>query len=218
VSPGEQGSESAPLAGRRAWRWQALPSPRPLYNLDKLHARQNAPIVICEGEKAADAAAELLPDYVSTTMLNGAQSPHKTDWAPLKGRKVLLWADNDTPGLACMAKVAELTKRTGAVQIEVINLQAFAKAPGRAENGAATLTPAEPLPPKWDAADALARGWTSDHIQLLRAAPGFCSEVEDTKPSNRKAVRPPCSVSRRVCGEGRIFCSAGGRPTTVLRR
>ena len=46
---------------RCAGAGRALPSPRPLYNLDSLAASPEAPIVICEGEKAADAAARIFP-------------------------------------------------------------------------------------------------------------------------------------------------------------
>jgi putative DNA primase/helicase len=43
------------------WRWKGVPKPRPLYGLDRLGARPDASVVICEGEKAADAAAQVLP-------------------------------------------------------------------------------------------------------------------------------------------------------------
>ena len=44
------------------WRWKSVPPPRPLYNLHKLAARPDAPVVICEGEKSADAAARDFPE------------------------------------------------------------------------------------------------------------------------------------------------------------
>lgn len=78
------------ISGKRAWRWQSVPEPRPLYRLDTIAAASDAPVIVCEGEKAADAAAVLFTDAVSTTMLNGAQSPHKTDWTSLQGRTILL--------------------------------------------------------------------------------------------------------------------------------
>ena len=37
--------------------------------------------MIVEGEKAADAAAELLPDFVVTTSPFGAKSAGKADWS-----------------------------------------------------------------------------------------------------------------------------------------
>ena len=48
------------------WRWQGLPEPRPLLRLHELTLRTSAPVVLCEGEKAAEAAAELFPEYVAT--------------------------------------------------------------------------------------------------------------------------------------------------------
>ncbi|MFA6904157.1 MAG: DUF927 domain-containing protein [Gallionellaceae bacterium] len=155
-------------AGKSEWRWQGLPEPRPLYNLDKLAAKQGALVVVCEGEKAADAAALLFPDAVCTTMLNGAQSPHKTEWKPLAGRTVMLWPDNDEPGQACMVKVAALVREAGAASIELVNLAAFACAPGGE---------ARQLPEKWDAADAVAEGWTAAHVGLLMQSPDFLQAV-----------------------------------------
>ena len=70
----------------------------PLYGLDRLAARPEAAALICEGEKAADAAAALLPELVPVATMNGAQAPAKSDFAALKGRRVLIWADDDAPG------------------------------------------------------------------------------------------------------------------------
>ncbi len=163
--------------GKRAWRWQGLPDPRPLYRLDKLHSNVDASVVVCEGEKAADAAALLFPDAVCTTMLNGAQSPHKTDWRPLAGRTVWLWPDNDETGQACMAKVATLAKDAGAASVEVFNLDLFAIDPaGDAEYPEFGIK--RPLPEKWDAADAVAAGWSAGHVALLMQSPDFLQPAD----------------------------------------
>lgn len=112
--------------GKRAWRWQGLPDPRPLYQLHRLAANKHTPVIVAEGEKCADACAQLFPDAVCTTMLNGAQAPHKSDWAPLAGRTVWLWPDNDAAGRECMTKVATLVQQAGAASVEVFNLDTFA--------------------------------------------------------------------------------------------
>ena len=93
---------------RTGWHCKALPEPRPLYGLDRLAARPAAPVLICEGEKAADAAGLLFPDAVAVAALNGAKSPGKSDWTPLHGRAVTIWPDNDAPGATFAAAVAEL--------------------------------------------------------------------------------------------------------------
>ena len=77
------------------WRWKAIPSPRPLYGLDKIAARPYAPVIVCEGEKAAEAAAKIFPDHVAVTSSNGAGAAKKADWSPLSRRRVTIWPDND---------------------------------------------------------------------------------------------------------------------------
>lgn len=158
--------------GKRAWRWQGLADPRPLYHLDQLAARPDAVVIVCEGEKAADAAAVLFPECVATTMLNGAQAPAKTDWTPLSGRTVWLWPDNDAPGMACMAAVADLLGKVGAEKVLMFDLSAFAHTPGLDDDGKPTLNAGTLPPEKWDAADALTQGWTDAHIHLMRSTEG----------------------------------------------
>ena len=173
--------------GKRAWRWQGLPDPRPLYHLDKLHSNVDAPVVVCEGEKAADAAAVLFPDAASTTMLNGAQSPHKSDWRPLSGRVVWLWPDNDEAGRECMAKVAALAREAGAASVEMFNLDFFAQLPA-GDVDAPEFGPVRPLPEKWDAADAVSSGWSAGHVALLMQLPDFLQPVQT--PASAQAADP----------------------------
>ena len=82
----------------KGWKSKAWPAPRPLYNLDKIAARPDATIIICEGEKAADAAALIFRDFVATTSSGGAQSAAKTNWTPLAKRRVLIWPDATSRG------------------------------------------------------------------------------------------------------------------------
>lgn len=173
-------------SGKHEWRWQGLLEPRPLYHLDQLTARPDAPVIVTEGEKAADAAALLFPDAVSVTMFNGAQSPHKTDWQPLTGRTVFLWPDNDAPGLKCMELVADLVRKVGASEVRQINLAAFTCTPGHGDAAQPILSDGSPPPEKWDAADAVKDGWTVEHVNLLRATPGFFQAVNATSPATAK--------------------------------
>lgn len=134
------------------WRWQGHPEPRPLYHLDQLAARPDAPVLICEGERSADAAALLAPEYVTCTSLNGAQSPKRSDWSPLAGRTVRVWPDNDDAGAQYARTVAALAFGAGAQSVEVLDLDSIADA----------------LPLKFDAADAVAGGWTSERLSAAR--------------------------------------------------
>ena len=84
--------------GAFAWRYQALDAPRPLYRLDALAAQPTAPVIVTEGEKAADAAQRLLPDYVATTSSGGCKAAAKADWSPLRGRRIVIWPDRRPRG------------------------------------------------------------------------------------------------------------------------
>lgn len=164
----DDGKEFLPLTfcehrgtGQREWRWKSWPAPRPLYGLERLAARLDAPVIICEGEKAADAAAELLPDHVAVTAPGGSNAAGKANWAPVARRRVVIWPDADEPGLKyAAAAVRALAALSTDVKI---------------------ITPPEGAAPGWDAADALAEGWDP-----ARA----CALVESAGPG-KEAIGAP---------------------------
>ena len=92
------------------WRWKSVPAPRPLYNLHKLAEWPDAPVVVCEGEKSADAATRIFPKSVAVTSPGGANAPDEADWSVLRGRKVLIWPDDDAPGRAYAEKCCATIK------------------------------------------------------------------------------------------------------------
>jgi len=138
------------------WKWKSSPAPRPLYGLDRLAAQSEAPVLITEGEKATDAARELLPDHVCVTTMNGAQSPDKSDFSPLRGRQVRIWADHDEPGARYARTCARLALEAGAASVELLDLTSLAVHP--------LTDKACDLPKGWDAADALAAGWRAETL------------------------------------------------------
>jgi hypothetical protein len=97
MKDGEGSKELRPLCWfvDRGYRFAHWPAPRPLYNVDKIQSNPSAQVVVCEGEKAADAASRIFPDSIATTSCGGAEATHLTDWAPLECRQVLIWPDND---------------------------------------------------------------------------------------------------------------------------
>jgi hypothetical protein len=105
------------------WRWWGVPSPRRLYGHDRLAARPGASVLICEGEKAADAAQEIFPDCIAITSPNGAGSENQADWEPLKGRDdVLIWPDNDKIGADYGCRVAAILRGLGCKNIRIIDV------------------------------------------------------------------------------------------------
>lgn len=82
--------------GGEGWAAKGPPDAiKPVYRLKELDARPDAVVVVCEGEKAADAAQFLLPDHVCIAWLGGANCASKPDWSCLNCRNVILWPDMD---------------------------------------------------------------------------------------------------------------------------
>ena len=61
-------------AGNMHWKLKGFPVPRPLHNLHLLAAQPDAPVLVVEGEKAANAAITLFPDHVVTSIMGGANA------------------------------------------------------------------------------------------------------------------------------------------------
>lgn len=132
---GQRGEEE-PTWGCGHWT-----KPRPLYHLDQLADRPQAKVLICEGEKAAEAAGALLPPYVAVTWPGGAQAVHRADWSALRGRYCVLWPDADEAGIKAMRELA-------AVLADPKGLACAVK-----------IIDATGQPDGWDAADAYADAW-----------------------------------------------------------
>ncbi|HET6220842.1 MAG TPA: hypothetical protein VFE11_01700, partial [Dongiaceae bacterium] len=136
------------LKGRDAWHWKAPTEPRPLYGLDRLAQRPGAPVIVCEGEKAADAAELLFDNYVAVTSPSGAKAARKADWTPLDGRRVIIWPDHDDEGAAYAADVVKLAHLAGAASVVAVQV------------------PSD-FPPKWDLADDPPADWTPERLRRL---------------------------------------------------
>lgn len=104
------------------WHFKAPLPPRPLYGLDRLAVRPGAPVMLLEGEKAADAAALLFPDYVAVCSQGGSNAGAKADWAPLSGRAVTIWPDRDAPGLTYAASARTCLRQVGAGPVAVVDV------------------------------------------------------------------------------------------------
>lgn len=212
----------------KQWRWQGLAEPRPLLNLDKLAQRSADPVVICEGEKAADAAATLMPGYVATCWPNGSNSWSKVDFAPLAGRAVVLWPDNDIPGQTCMEALAERLRKLGVASVRVLPLTVFHQRPGL-DGESPTFAEDGEWSKGDDAADALAKGWTAAHFTALERSGklfGAHSAAQTKEPSetakastNRKpkskAKTAPLPGGFRLTADGVFYAGEDGEARPV---
>jgi 5S rRNA maturation endonuclease (ribonuclease M5) len=76
------------------WICKGMTAPRPLFHLPEVIEASS--VVVCEGEKSADALQSI--GLVTTTPTQGAKSPKKTDWSVLAGKCVTISVDNDQAG------------------------------------------------------------------------------------------------------------------------
>jgi uncharacterized protein (DUF927 family) len=147
-----------------AWKWPPAGAVLPLYGLPLLAEKSAAPVIVTEGEKAADAAMLLFPDHAVCTWAGGANAVGKADISPLAGRECWLWPDNDVPGRQAMDKLAVRLQEVGAT-VKRFNLGALA-----------------PLEAGDDAADLLARGWAAERLRALLDA-GDLLEAASVAPA-----------------------------------
>lgn len=107
---------------------------KPLYRLPDLAARPDDPVIVVEGEGCADALAKL---GLLTTTSGSADSAESADWAPMAGREIVIWPDNDEAGERYGVAVAAALAPLGCT-VQVLDVAALG------------------LPPKGDAVDWLA--------------------------------------------------------------
>lgn len=145
---------------------------KPLYRLPELLAANSAaPVVIVEGETCADALAML--GMVATTS-GSSSSADAADWSHLRGRRALLWPDNDTAGAKYADAVAGQLRALGCV-VECLDVSALN------------------LPDKGDAVDWLAQhpDATADDVLSLPRVVARVSKIEaDRKPGDMFASAP----------------------------
>lgn len=191
--------------GKPVWRWEAWPAPRPLYGLDRLAAKPSAMVVICEGEKAADAAARLLPDAVTITSPNGSKSAEKAEWRPLAGRKVIIWPDADEAGAGYASTAVKALQAVAAASIAIVTI------PDGKMGG-------------WDAADAEVEGWTTAQAAAFLAgakavsAPTAATGGGDKKEKKRRPAQRDslmsltefCDLWHGTDGEAFVTYPVGG--------
>lgn len=97
---------------------------KPLYNLYEVTINPDDVVVIVEGEKAADALADL---GLTVTTSGGANSASGADWQPLARRKIIVWRDNDAAGIKYQDEVKAILLSLGCdisiVDIDALGLQ-----------------------------------------------------------------------------------------------
>lgn len=96
-----------------AWKVGEPPLPagsRPLYRLPQLLSRSGRTIWVVEGERKADALAKL---GMLVTTSGGAASADAADWSPCANAPVIVWPDNDEPGVGYARAAAAKLEAVG---------------------------------------------------------------------------------------------------------
>lgn len=91
-------------------RWQlkgfTVANTKPIYGIEKLAKHPEKPVLIVEGEKTANKAQELLPGHNVISWMGGVGSVDKVDWSKLASKSVVIWPDNDKPGIDAANNIA----------------------------------------------------------------------------------------------------------------
>lgn len=175
----------------------------PLYGSERLATwPADAPIVITEGEKAADSlVAAGIPALGTVT--GASSSPRAATLAPLAGRTVILWPDNDEPGRLHLERTGRRLVEAGAS----CRWFTWTEAPDRgdaadylARHAAATLRPLLAAAPRWPA--HAANG----------ASPAGAPPVIGTGPALLAATFPPLEwVVPEILPEGGALLVGKGK-------
>ena len=122
---------------------------KPIYGAEKLEQSPLQKVLIVEGEKAADVATKIFPEYTVISWMGGSAAAGKANWKELAGKEVTIWPDNDAAGeKAAIAILAEINKVNGfsgfASRVDIKSLN---------------------LPEKWDLADKVPEHITQEAVK-----------------------------------------------------
>lgn len=157
---------------------------RPLYNLGELAERPKAIVLMVEGEKTAEAAKLLFPQYVVTTWIGGGENVKNVDLSPLIGRNVFLWPDNDLPGIHCMFGGWSKNDKTN-IYRRIYGVSELVQANFK------RIQNQQEFPKKWDVADA---EWTREQAaEYIKQNRTDIPAVSEHAP-NESPVLPPAAV------------------------
>jgi len=194
-----------------AWSWFGPEKALPLYGLEQLSGDwARRPVLLVEGEKAADAARNVFPDMIVLSFPLGAGNFARINWDPLLKNtgitQVTLWPDNDAAGEAMAYGPKSLSAFLYAKRVRTRVVPVF---------------DVPDLPRKWDLADPLPAGWDTNSLHTLLGRAEF-SDVADVARVNKycgtiaartlsideheKLSRTPCSTLEQISDSRCMQC------------
>ncbi len=169
---------------------------RPLYRRGGSGSLWAGKVFIVEGEKCADAIASM-SGAVAVTWAGGCNAADKSDWTLFQdgnfqdgNSRIILWPDNDEPGLKAMKKIAGILRDLG-VKIEKLM----------------DINPAKPK--GWDVADGREEGEDLEkYVETFRGISDMELIAEEKQETKNTAFPIPEIVEKygepMRLGEGRI--------------
>ncbi|MES3016185.1 MAG: hypothetical protein V4721_00335 [Bacteroidota bacterium] len=170
--------------GKKGWWWRMIKDNRPLYGLDRL-AKSKGTVVVVEGEKCADALQALAAGKLCcVTWSGGTGAVDKTDWTPLKGRKVVIWPDADQKCFKGGDRLKPLTEQPGYKASQKI---AYLALKAGAEEALVMEFEHSMFPDGWDVADAIAE--KKDFTWILAFIKGGIENAKKKTPEDLELTR-----------------------------
>jgi len=171
---------------KETWVPKAWTKNRPLFGE---HVLTDKPIIIVEGEKAKLEGDDLFEDYDVVTWSGGSNQVHQTNFEALMDREVVLWPDNDTPGIKAMHEVAlALLDNKLTENISIIN-------------------PKVELDEGWDIADPLPRKMLDIGITKEGLLKGKSEYIPDAKIIKEIKLEQEQRRSKEKAGElSKTYC------------
>lgn len=125
----------------KGWRSKTWTDPKPLYRMDALGRCPDAKVLVVEGEKTAERAAEVFPEpeWAVVSWPGGTKNVENVWWPALTGRVVVLWPDNDPQGRKAMSLATRLLYKAGAQSVSLVEVPSL-------------------CPPGWDLGDDVPDG------------------------------------------------------------
>jgi putative DNA primase/helicase len=154
--------------GSHRWCLRQFHRPYPLYGLDRLAAKPGVPVIVTEGEKTADAADRLFPDFACVSWSGGSAGVDKSEFSALYKRDTIVVPDadckaypDDHPNAGAVAEWHHQPGYKAALAVQAA-IQGIAR-------GLVVVDPediiGETLADGWDIADAEQEGWTADQAR-----------------------------------------------------
>lgn len=123
--------------GIRGWKSRGFGDNRCLYN-EHVLVDSTKPVLIVEGEKTADAAQKLYPEFDVVSWSGGVNAVNKSNWSVLKDKEVIIWPDNDQAVKKGANAIKTLLEEQSITKANVVDIKKI-----------------EFLPEKWDLADEI---------------------------------------------------------------